>query len=227
MKVGVPKETAAGETRVALVPEIVRKLAAKDFEVVGGAGAGEGSMLADAVYEEAGATISDDVWTADVVVKVAAPSDDEIAEARRRHRPDRLPRPALEPEDDAGARRRRRDGLRDGGDPAHLARAVDGRAVLAVQRRRLQVRPRRDEPPRPVPADDDDRRRHGSAAKVLVLGAGVAGLQAIATARRLGAQVTGYDVRAVAPSRSSRSARSSSSSRPARAPRARVATRAS
>ena len=78
MKVGVPKETAAGETRVALVPEIVRKLAAKDFEVVVQSGAGEGSMLADAVYEEAGATISDDVWTADVVVKVAAPSDDEI-----------------------------------------------------------------------------------------------------------------------------------------------------
>src|SRR5918997_1444521 len=79
MKVGVPKETAAGETRVALVPEIVRKLTAKDFEVAVESGAGEGSMLADALYEEAGATISDDVWTADVVVKVAAPSDDEIA----------------------------------------------------------------------------------------------------------------------------------------------------
>ena len=79
MKVGVPKETAAGETRVALVPEIVRKLTGKDFEVAVESGAGEGSMLADALYEDAGATISDDVWSADVVVKVAAPSDEEIA----------------------------------------------------------------------------------------------------------------------------------------------------
>src|ERR687890_194043 len=79
MKVGVPKETAAGETRVALVPEIVRKLAGKEFDVVVQSGAGEGSMLAAAVYEESGATISDDVWNADVVVKVAAPSDEEIA----------------------------------------------------------------------------------------------------------------------------------------------------
>ena len=63
MKVGVPKETAAGETRVALVPEIVRKLTAKDFEVAVQSGAGAGAMLTDAIYEDAGATISDDVWT--------------------------------------------------------------------------------------------------------------------------------------------------------------------
>src|SRR5919107_3694166 len=79
MKVGVPKETAEGERRVALVPEVVRKLTAKDFEVVVEAGAGEAAMLSDEAFEEAGATISDDVWSADVVAKVAAPGDEEIA----------------------------------------------------------------------------------------------------------------------------------------------------
>ena len=156
----MPKETAGGETRVALVPEIVRKLTAKDFEVVVQSGAGEGSMLADAVYEDAGATIGEDVWTADVVVKVAAPSDEEIAKLGKNTVLIGFLGPLSNPEDHAGAGRCRRHRLRDGGDPAHLARPVDGRAVFAVKRRRLQVGARRDEPPRPLPADDDDRRRH-------------------------------------------------------------------
>src|ERR1700712_5063307 len=79
MKVGVPKETVEGERRVALVPEVIRKMAAKGFDVVVEPGAGDEAMLFDAAYEDAGATISDDVWDADVVVKVAAPTDDEIA----------------------------------------------------------------------------------------------------------------------------------------------------
>ena len=79
MRVGVPKETVEGEHRVALVPEVVRKLTAKDFEVVVEPGAGEEAMLSDEAFEEAGAEISDDVWGADVVVKVAAPTDEEIA----------------------------------------------------------------------------------------------------------------------------------------------------
>src|SRR5204862_6645786 len=79
MKVGVPKETAAGERRVALVPEVIKKMAAKGFEVVVEPGAGADAMLSDAKYEEAGATISEDVWGADVVAKVTAPSDDEVA----------------------------------------------------------------------------------------------------------------------------------------------------
>src|SRR5215212_1833745 len=78
MRIGVPKETAAGERRVALVPEVVRKLTARDHEVVVEAGAAEGALLPDEQYTEAGATIGDP-WNADVVVKVAPPSADEIA----------------------------------------------------------------------------------------------------------------------------------------------------
>ena len=66
MRIGVPKETAAGERRVALVPEVVRKLTAKDHEVVVEAGAAQGALLPDEQYTEAGAAIGDP-WNADVV----------------------------------------------------------------------------------------------------------------------------------------------------------------
>ena len=195
MKVGVPKETAAGETRVALVPEIVRKLAAKEFEIVVEAGAGEGSMLADAVYEEAGATIADDVWSADVVVKVAAPSDEEIAKLGD----DTVLIGFLGPLSNPATTQALAD--------AHVtafameaiprisrAQAMDAlssqsnvagyKSVLVATNHLGRFLPMMMTAAGTVPP-----------AKVLVLGAGVAGLQAIATARRLGAQVTGYDVR--------------------------------
>src|SRR3954454_6816600 len=78
MRIGVPKETAAGERRVALVPEVVRKLKAKDHEGVVESGAAAGALLPDEQFTEAGATIGDP-WDADVVVKVAPPSADEVA----------------------------------------------------------------------------------------------------------------------------------------------------
>ena len=59
MKVGVPKESAAGERRVALVPDVVKRLGAKGVEVVVEAGAGEPALIPDALYTEAGATIGD------------------------------------------------------------------------------------------------------------------------------------------------------------------------
>ena len=71
MRIGVPTETAPGERRVALVPEIVRKLAAAGHEVVLEPGAGAGAGLPDALFEEAGATTGDP-WQADAVVKVVA-----------------------------------------------------------------------------------------------------------------------------------------------------------
>ena len=84
MRVGVPKETAEGERRVALVPDVVRKLTqdpgeegAEKLEVVVERGAGAGALIPDSQYEEAGATMTADpgeVWGADVVVKVAPPS---------------------------------------------------------------------------------------------------------------------------------------------------------
>src|SRR5258708_32310336 len=88
MRVGVPKETAEGERRVALVPEVVGKLTrdpaedgAERIEVVVERGAGAGALLPDSQYEEAGARMTEDpgeVWSSDVVAKVAAPSEDEI-----------------------------------------------------------------------------------------------------------------------------------------------------
>src|SRR3954471_18961571 len=77
MVVGVPKETADGERRIAMVPDVVKRLGAKDVEVVVEAGAGEAALIPDALFEEAGAQIGDP-WNADVVVKVALPTSDEI-----------------------------------------------------------------------------------------------------------------------------------------------------
>src|SRR5438067_2171213 len=77
MKIGVPKEIAAGERRVALVPEVVRKLVAAGHDVAVEPGAGLGALIPDGLYINAGAGIGDP-WSADVVVKVAPPSDAEI-----------------------------------------------------------------------------------------------------------------------------------------------------
>src|SRR5947209_1558674 len=88
MRVGVPKETIDGERRVALVPEVVRKLArspgedgAEAVEMLVERGAGAGALIPDAQYEEAGATMTEDsgeVWSSDVVVKIGAPTPEEI-----------------------------------------------------------------------------------------------------------------------------------------------------
>src|ERR1035441_874874 len=86
MRIGVPKETAAGEHRVALVPEVVSKLGAKGLDVLVQSGAGADALLSDAAFVEAGAQIigtpehpdAADVWGADVVVKIAPPDAEEI-----------------------------------------------------------------------------------------------------------------------------------------------------
>src|SRR5215471_9409357 len=79
MKVGVPKETAQGERRVALVPELVATL--EGIEVVVEQGAGERASFTDAAFTEAGAAIGDP-WAADLVAKVRKPSDDEVGKLR-------------------------------------------------------------------------------------------------------------------------------------------------
>src|SRR4051812_4231361 len=80
--VGVPRESAAGERRVALVPKVIEKLRTKGVEIVVEAGAGQGALMPDELYTEAGATIGDP-WGADVVVKVAPPTGDELGKLRR------------------------------------------------------------------------------------------------------------------------------------------------
>src|SRR5215208_7813056 len=83
MKIGVPKETAQGERRVALVPDVVKTLAAKEIEVAVEAGAGEGASHPDAEFTDAGAKVGDDVWGADVVLKVRPPTDEEVGRLRQ------------------------------------------------------------------------------------------------------------------------------------------------
>ena len=88
MLIGVPRELAEGERRVALVPEVVRKLVGwreRSGWCVVERGAGAGALIPDAQYEEAGARLVDDpagVYEADVVVKVATPTAEEIGRLR-------------------------------------------------------------------------------------------------------------------------------------------------
>src|SRR6478672_12702100 len=76
MRIGVPRETAAGERRVALVPEIVGKLVPAGFDVLVQRGAGEAASFPDAAYEEAGARLVDDWADSEAVVKVQKPSQE-------------------------------------------------------------------------------------------------------------------------------------------------------
>ena len=89
MLIGVPRETAAGEKRVATVPEVVEKLVKLGFRVAVESGAGDAANFADEAYRAAGAEITDAarIWAgADIVFKVRAPSTAEVAlHARRRH----------------------------------------------------------------------------------------------------------------------------------------------
>src|SRR5579875_2626923 len=79
MRLGVPKERRVGESRVAVVPEVVGKLVARKVEVVVERGAGEGALIPDAAYAEAGAQVADKVNDAEIVVKVSPPEPDEVA----------------------------------------------------------------------------------------------------------------------------------------------------
>jgi NAD(P) transhydrogenase subunit alpha len=194
MKVGVPRESAAGERRVALVPEVVKRLSAKAVEVVVEAGAGEQALIPDALYTEAGATIGAP-WDADVVVKVAPPSTEEIGRLRRGGTLVGFLAPRTQPETlqalaQAGvtafameaipriSRAQSMDALSSQANVAGYKAALLG-AEHATRFYPMLMTAAGTIPP----------------AKVLVLGVGVAGLQALATARRLGAQTTGYDVR--------------------------------
>src|ERR1700740_929846 len=82
MRIGVPKETAAGEHRVALVPEVITRLHGKGLEILVQSGAGTGALLSDDAYRKAGATIADEpllVWRSRVVVVIPPPRAEQIA----------------------------------------------------------------------------------------------------------------------------------------------------
>ena len=193
MRVGIVRETAPGERRVALVPETVGKLTAAGFEVVVESSAGAAASFPDAAYTDAGASIGTP-WETEIVVAVRRPDPAQLRDGQ-------LLIAYLEPLTD-------RDGI------AQLAaRGVVAFAMESIPRiTRAQ----------PMDALSSQATVGGykaallaaehlprffpmlmtaagtvPPAKVLVIGAGVAGLQAIATARRLGAVVTGFDVRPV------------------------------
>ncbi len=196
MKLSVPKESTPGETRVAIVPDAVKKLIAKGVDVVVEPGAGEASHVSDSAYEEAGATVTADAgFSGDVVAKVAPPTADEIAKMSK----DSVLVGFLQPltaGDTATA-------LASAGVTSFAMEAIpritraqsmdalSSQATIGGYRAALMVA---EELPRFLPMLTTAAGTI-KPAKVLVLGAGVAGLQAIATSRRLGAVVSAFDVR--------------------------------
>lgn len=198
MKVGVPRETAPDEQRVALVPEVVSRLTGSGFDVMVERGAGAGASFADAGYEEAGATPAETVLgQAEAIVMVQKPSPEQVAQLREGD----VLIAFLQPLTDAeGIERLRRQGVvgfamesipritrAQPMDALSSQATVAGyKAVLLAAVRLPKFFPMLTTAAGTVPP-----------AKVLVLGAGVAGLQALATARRLGAVVSGFDVRPV------------------------------
>ncbi len=200
MRIAVPRQAEDGEARVALVPSVVKRLTAAGHEVLIERGAGARAYFSDASYREAGARVVDEaprLWAeADAVLVVHAPRLEQV----RWMRGGALLAGVL----GASTNLELVEALRDGGITAfamelipRISRAqsmdvlssqasIAGyKAVIMAAERGRGVLPMMITPAGTI-----------SPARVLVIGAGVAGLQAIATARRLGAVVDAYDVRA-------------------------------
>ncbi len=202
MKAGVVKEDAPGERRVALVPEAVAKLQAAGIEVLVERGAGESAWLTDSAYAEAGAAIvgTAELFTAaDVILTVTKPSYAVVSQLRTGQAIIGMLAPLTDPELAAALAARGVTAISLDGLPRTLSRA-QGMDALTSQANVAGYKAA------VVAAEAFGRffplliTAAGTArpAKVLVLGAGVAGLQAIGTAKRLGAVVSGYDVRPAA-----------------------------
>ncbi len=199
MKVGVAKETAPGERRVALVPEVLGKLKAAGLEILVERGAGAGSSIPDAAYQEAGATIvstTDLYKSADAILRVAKPSDTEVKRLRKGQALLGLLNPLVDPKTAKSLAQRGVTAISLDAIPRTLSRAqtmdaLSSQANVGGYKAVL------------IAANAYGRyfplltTAAGTAkpANVLILGIGVAGLQAIGTARRLGAVVKAYDVR--------------------------------
>jgi NAD(P) transhydrogenase subunit alpha len=202
MNIAVLKETQAGEARVTLVPESVRKLIALKATVSVESGAGAAAGAADADYEAAGARVSVDraslLSQADVLAVVNRPSSEDIKQLKQ----GAVVLGFLRPLDEPAALR----GIVERGLTAFAmelipritrAQAMDALSSMATVVGYKAVLMAADHIPRMFPML---MTAAGTVppARVLILGAGVAGLQAIATARRLGAVVEAYDVRKAA-----------------------------
>src|SRR3954452_13092743 len=199
MKVGVARESAAGERRVALVPEVLGKLTAAGLEVLVEHKAGAGAAIPDSAYQEAGATIvstADLYGQADIVLRVQKPSDSEVKVMHQGQAVLGLLQPLIDPRTAAALARQGVTAISLDAIPRTLSRAqtmdalssqanVGGyKAVLIAANAYGRYFPLLTKAAGTV-----------HPANVLILGIGVAGLQAIGTARRLGAVVRAYDVR--------------------------------
>ena len=197
MKIGIPKESIDGEARVATTPEIARKLIGAGLEVLVERGAGAGSHYTDAAYEEAGVQLTDaaGAFGCDIVAKVRKPSAQEAAQMRDGalfvgHAETCDQDPVISDMQGRGitvlameripriSRAQSMDALSSQSNIAGYRAVIEaaahyGRFLPLMMTSAGSAKP----------------------ARVVVLGAGVAGLQAIATARRLGADVYAYDVR--------------------------------
>jgi NAD(P) transhydrogenase subunit alpha len=201
MRIGVPQETAEGERRVALIPDVVKSLKGNEqVEVVVEAGAGAASGHPDSQYEEAGAEVASagEAWGADVVLRVGVPSVEEIG----RLGSNQLLIAHLAPWTSAETNR----ALAAAGVTALAMEAIP-RTTRAQAMDALSSQAAAAGYAATLIAARESGRFFGMMttaagtvppAKVLVLGAGVAGLQAVATAKRLGAIVTGFDIRRAA-----------------------------
>jgi NAD(P) transhydrogenase subunit alpha len=199
MKVGVAKETAPGERRVALVPEVLGKLKTAGLDILVERGAGSGAAILDGAYEAAGAAVvsGDELYAqSDAILRVAKPSEAEVGKLRSGQVVLGLLSPLIDP---------------------RTAKALADRGVTAIS---LDAIPRTLSRAQTMDALSSQANVGGykavliaanaygryfpllttaagtaKPANVLILGIGVAGLQAIGTARRLGAVVKAYDVR--------------------------------
>jgi NAD(P) transhydrogenase subunit alpha len=197
MRIGVPAEIRPGETRVAATPETVRKLAAK-HELRVQSGAGAQASFPDAEYEKAGAKIvpsAADAYDADIVLKIRSPQEPEVGLLRQRSVLIGL----LEPYNAAGLEAVAQRGV-TGFAMELLPRTVSRGQAMDVLSSQANIAGYK----AVVLAAAESGRFFPmlmtaagtvKAARVLVLGAGVAGLQAIATAKRLGAVIEASDVR--------------------------------
>jgi len=199
MKVGVPRETVPGERRVAIVPEAAAKLVAAKHEVIVESGAGSGSGHDDDEYRKAGATVGDRnaAFGADIVVKVQKPSPDEVALLRDGAALIATLQPLVSPGlVRALAERRTTSFSMDAIPRVTRAQPMDSLSSQSNIAGYKAVLVAANSLPRFFPMLTTAAGTV-TPARVLVLGAGVAGLQAIATARRLGAVVEAFDTRPV------------------------------
>jgi len=199
MKVGVAKETAPGERRVALVPEALGKLQAAGLEILVETGAGAGASIPDSAYTEAGATVvgTDALYEQSaVILRVAKPSAAEVARHRSGQALVGFLAPLIDPATAGALAKQGVTAISLDAIPRTLSRAqtmdaLSSQANVGGYKAVL------------IAANTYGRyfplltTAAGTAkpANVLILGIGVAGLQAIGTARRLGAVVKAYDVR--------------------------------